>query len=238
MVRSRIDELIPCQIEIKKKFNKFSEKLATFNFIGIETSIKKPRESFLELHIILQSQISQNNDTKVKLDQLHKDRYKPSALIMEEIKKVISVSLGAIMGALKVPFQETPKIIRAQITQNPSQPESKTKGEMKAKLKALHERDVVSKVMLREKRVVINMEDVGVDRCMQALETRVNFPLKSSDAPVAPTCQSSQAFLKLADMVRFKQTTRKTCDVDSYVRAQVVSDFVCEDSILKSGCIS
>ncbi|KAL8115614.1 hypothetical protein AgCh_022205 [Apium graveolens] len=31
---------------------------------------------------------------------------------------------------------------------------------------------------------------------LQALETRVNLPLKSSEAPVAPTCQSNQAFLK------------------------------------------
>ncbi|KAL8155894.1 hypothetical protein AgCh_001083 [Apium graveolens] len=64
IVSDRIDKLVPSQIEIKDKFNKFAEKMATFSLIGVETSIKNLQESFLVVHEIVQNQISSNNDTK------------------------------------------------------------------------------------------------------------------------------------------------------------------------------
>ncbi|KAL8100218.1 hypothetical protein AgCh_032463 [Apium graveolens] len=53
------------------------------------------------------------------------------------------------MSALKLTLQETPNIVRAQIPQNPSRPATKTKGEMEAKLKSLHQKDIGMKERLK-----------------------------------------------------------------------------------------
>ena len=53
---------------------------------SIEKEAKNLKLSFVNLHTVVQQQITHSNETKVQLDQLHQSRYKPSALLMEGIK--------------------------------------------------------------------------------------------------------------------------------------------------------
>ena len=43
---------------------------------------------------MLQQQITHSNDTKIKLEQLHQSRYKPSALLMDGIKQAVEATFG------------------------------------------------------------------------------------------------------------------------------------------------
>ncbi|KAL8121509.1 hypothetical protein AgCh_018295 [Apium graveolens] len=84
VVNDRIDELIPTFQDIKTKFNKFSDRLQALSLTPVEENVSKLRESFKPLHEMIQKQITQNNDSKVKLYQLYKARFEPSSLVIEE----------------------------------------------------------------------------------------------------------------------------------------------------------
>ncbi|KAL8116495.1 hypothetical protein AgCh_022855 [Apium graveolens] len=119
LVKDKLDDLVPTQVEIKNKFQIFTDQMAS------------------------------NNDTRVKLDQLHQARYKPSALLMKGIKESVQstfdshkhlqmrnlVYLGAIMGVMNVPFHALPEAVRPEIPNSLLLPANKTKGEIETRIK-------------------------------------------------------------------------------------------------------
>ncbi|KAL8110043.1 hypothetical protein AgCh_025960 [Apium graveolens] len=73
--------------------------------------LEKALSRFREAYVTILGSNAKNNDTKVKLDQLHKARYDPSALMAEEIKRVVQdiIVFGPAAGETEVPGKREAK---------------------------------------------------------------------------------------------------------------------------------
>ncbi|KAL8093302.1 hypothetical protein AgCh_035253 [Apium graveolens] len=188
LVKDKLDDLVPNQVEINNKFQKFIDQMARFDMTSMEQSIKNLKQSFMALHEVVQSHITSNNDTRVKLDQLHQSRYEPSALLMEGIKESarllrssaqtvqtqkaksketgqqVDVGMERLLKAAEGPslsreFDELLKALRASLNNN-FFTYKKTLDKSINFLRVI----LVTNDNFLEKRIVVNINDSSVDR--------------------------------------------------------------------------
>ncbi|KAL8135334.1 hypothetical protein AgCh_010119 [Apium graveolens] len=169
--------------------------MARFDVSSMEQSIKNLKQSFLALHEVVQNHITSNNDTRVKLDQLHQARYEPSSILIEGIKESLQATFGASVSSSSQPPTSTStnmqiQALQAQVSsiQSPNDflinkvsqlkallrheiptplifPATKTKGEIKARLLKSSVQTQRAKAKETE-----NQVDVEMERLLKAVE--------------------------------------------------------------------
>ena len=68
MVQEKMDAIVPSQVEIKNKFQTFSENLSRMKLGPLEKQVSNLKKAFITLYEGIQKQMDSNIDTKVKLD--------------------------------------------------------------------------------------------------------------------------------------------------------------------------
>ena len=68
--------------------------MSRYDLSGLDKSMTHLKDSFVALHNQVQNHITNSNDIRLKLDQMHTARYTPSPLVMDEIQKFVQATFG------------------------------------------------------------------------------------------------------------------------------------------------
>ncbi|KAL8108260.1 hypothetical protein AgCh_024638 [Apium graveolens] len=158
-----------------KNYNPHPIKKAVQDTFGVSNSSTSQSSSTLQVQE-LQHQVSSlksSNDSLsaqvqalISLVQSQRTDIKTLVDSHKHLQMQNDVVLGAIMGKLNIPLPSLPKEIRPELPTPLLIPVTKTKGEIEAMIQQSRDAKSKSKEPI-QKRIVVNINDGGVDRCLQ-----------------------------------------------------------------------
>ncbi|KAL8156533.1 hypothetical protein AgCh_001577 [Apium graveolens] len=202
LVKDKLDEIIPSQprYEISALLMEGIKEAVQDTFgTSLSSTSQQPLSTSTNLQIqALQTQVSTlqlaNESLTTQVSQLIAMVQSQHADIQtfvdshKHLQMQNSVSLGAIMGALNIPFHALPEVVRPEISTPLILPANKTKGEIEARdslnnnfftyKKTLDKTVNFLRVIMiivdgfQERRIVVNINDSGVD---MYIEVSLNY---------------------------------------------------------------
>ncbi|KAL8134675.1 hypothetical protein AgCh_009630 [Apium graveolens] len=161
LVKDKMDEIIPSQVQITSKFKHFTDQMSRMDLTTIEKEVKNLKQSFISLHIVqaLTSLVkSQQTDIQTLVDS-HKH------LQMQNF-----FALGGIMGKLNILLPALPEQIRPELPTPLLMPVTKTKGEIEARIQQSRDAKSKSKEFIKGGQSSSAQVDVVKERLLRAVE--------------------------------------------------------------------
>ncbi|KAL8105187.1 hypothetical protein AgCh_029109 [Apium graveolens] len=158
-VYDAINKVTKAQIKAFHNFGKALTVTLTVHQDKIMGMVMRKMDETIPSQVV-QDHITNFNDTRRKLDQMHTARYTPSLLVFDEIQKHVQAAFGpstsaststsqpaststnlqiqalegAIMGKLNIPLSTLPQSVRPELPTPLPMPVSKTKGEIEVRI--------------------------------------------------------------------------------------------------------